>query len=104
MWSLPAAFLLAVPAADKPAPPAGLDKLFGGKARHERAVQEAQQRFAAAHHGWQQQVAAAYHRLSQAQAQHTAAEQERLRRLTRVRAVYDQQCAERRLEVDRHNA
>ncbi|WP_188316310.1 restriction endonuclease [Solihabitans fulvus] len=87
-----------------PVPPAGLAKLFGGKAGHERAVAAARQQFEDADQQWQQHAAAARQRFEAAQEHHRMAEGERQSKLAAAERQYQLESEQRIREVDEHNA
>lgn len=69
-----------------PRPPSGAQRMFGGKARHERQEAEARVAFEAA------------------RAQYAAAETDRLRRLADLRRAYDREASAAAVAVAAHNA
>lgn len=87
----------------EPAPPSGLARAFGGRARHERAVQQARERFGIAQAQWHRECRGLQARHVQAVHEHRGGEQQRLQRLEHARRRYEQQCHERQQAVDRHN-
>lgn len=87
----------------EPAAPTGLAKAFGGRTRHERAVEEARSRFSDAQAKWQQTCRQMQHQHSRAVQEHRHAEQQRLQRFEQAKQRYQQECHRRQQAVEQHN-
>ncbi|MEC3977332.1 restriction endonuclease [Amycolatopsis sp. H20-H5] len=87
-----------------PPEPAGMAKIFGGKAKYAQELARAQQQYAQTHFAWQQHVAAVQQGNSTTALEYRRAEQRRTEALRTAKHSYDQECATREAEVAEHNA
>lgn len=87
----------------EPPAPTGLGAMFAKK-KHAAAVEEARTQFAQRHAAWQEQAAAVPMRQLDQMNRHQTKEAQRTAALAADRAAYDEQCQQRQLEVDAHNA
>ncbi|MEN3270848.1 MAG: restriction system protein [Pseudonocardia sp.] len=87
----------------EPAEPSGLAKAFGGRSKHERAVQEAEQRFRSAQAAWHQHCQQLQAQHAQAVQEYRRREQQRLQRVEQAKYRYQQGCQERQEAADRQN-
>jgi restriction system protein len=83
--------------------PKGLSGAFGGKKKYAAILAEAQEAFSIQQDAWRAEVAAVPARTEYANAQHQAAESERLQRLATAQAAYEAECAQREAAVAESN-
>lgn len=91
------------PVFQPPAPPSGLSGVFGGKKKHQEALQAARARHEVAVQSWQQRNTQSYQDYLARQEKWQQAEAERVERLQQAEAAYHEECASRKADADARN-
>lgn len=92
------------PVHQEPAAPSGLGAAFGGKKRHQEAVERAGAEYDLARRQWHEQATAQHARYVAEQALRDKSEKDRLRRLDAAEKSYRDECRRREEEAEARNA
>jgi restriction system protein len=92
------------PVYEEPPVPGRLSAMFGGKKRHQQAVENARTAFADAHQHWERAKEAARGRFVEKAALRDRSEAKRLAELSAAAEKYRQECERREAEASAHNA
>lgn len=91
------------PAYVEPLAPTGLSAVFGGKKKHQEAIEVARAAYADAHQRWRQRCEAMYTEYLAERERRLQAEVQRVEKLAHAEAVYREECRQRELEAKAHN-
>ncbi len=91
------------PVYQEPPAPSGLGAAFGGKKKHQEAIQQATAAHDAAYRAWHEQVTAMHAAYVARQASRQQAEEERLTKLAAAEAAYQEECRRREAEAEARN-
>lgn len=91
------------PVYQEPPAPSGLSAAFGGKKKHQAAVERARTEHDEARQRWQEQCTTMHKAYLARQEQHQAAEADRLEKLSQAEAAYQEECRQRDVDAQARN-